>query len=286
MQPPQRGEPARRNGVAKRVGRAAQRARGLVEIVLQQPRFGEHRADGELVVARQRRAQRRREHLRRFGAAAALERRAGARQQRLQGRRRHAASINERGLESIGLKGCHASERASLCREMRSRRAVQSQSLQAHGSLPFRSRQRLRACASWTFSSVEIRLPSTRVPRRAASRRNRPRPIARGRRRARGRSSMLRRYLVARDRSAAERSVVDARASSACLADRASPARSPDSASERPPFPARRLDQPIGFGRTPRSRRDRSARRIGLLRPSDREPASPSATPLRRRRAA
>jgi len=30
-----------------------------------------------------------------------------------------------------------------------SRRAEQSQSEHAHGSLPFKSRQRVRACASW-----------------------------------------------------------------------------------------------------------------------------------------
>ena len=83
-------EAARRDGVAEGVGRAAERAGGLIEVVLEQRGLGEHRPHRQLFVARQRRAQRGREHLRRFGAAAALERRAGAHQQRLQGRRRHA----------------------------------------------------------------------------------------------------------------------------------------------------------------------------------------------------
>ena len=81
VQPPERRQPAGGDGVAEGVGRAAERAGRLIEIVLQQPRFGQRRADGELVVARQRRrAQGGREQLRGFGAAAALERRAGARQ--------------------------------------------------------------------------------------------------------------------------------------------------------------------------------------------------------------
>ena len=94
VQPPERREPAGGDGVAEGVGRPAERGGGLVEIVLQQPRFGERRADGELVVARQRRrAERGRQQLRGFGAAAALERGAGARQQRLQGGGRHGGSI-------------------------------------------------------------------------------------------------------------------------------------------------------------------------------------------------
>ena len=93
VQPPERGQAAGRDGVAEGVGRPAERGGGLVEIVLQQPRFGERRAQRQLVVARQRRrSQRGREHLRRFGAAAALERGAGAREQRLQRGRRHGRS--------------------------------------------------------------------------------------------------------------------------------------------------------------------------------------------------
>ena len=90
VQPPQRRQAARRHGVAEGVGRPAERVRRLIQIVLQQRRFGEHRAERELLVAVQRRrAQRRREHLRRLGAAAALERGAGAHEQRLDGGRGH-----------------------------------------------------------------------------------------------------------------------------------------------------------------------------------------------------
>ena len=54
VQAPERGEPAGRHGVAEGVGRAAQRGGGLVEVVLQQRRFGEHRAHRQLFVARER----------------------------------------------------------------------------------------------------------------------------------------------------------------------------------------------------------------------------------------
>jgi hypothetical protein len=94
VQAPERGEPSRRHRIAEGVGRAAERARRLIQVVLQQRRLGEHRADGKLFVSRQRRAQRRGEHLHGCSALAALERGAGAHQQRLQRRRRHAASIN------------------------------------------------------------------------------------------------------------------------------------------------------------------------------------------------
>ena len=54
VQPPQRREAARRNGFAKRVGRPAERGGGLIEIVLKKPGLGEHRPQGQLVVASQR----------------------------------------------------------------------------------------------------------------------------------------------------------------------------------------------------------------------------------------
>ena len=61
---------------------------------LQQRGFGEHRADGELVFARERgRSQRGREHLDGVGPAAALERGSGARQERLERGGRHGRSI-------------------------------------------------------------------------------------------------------------------------------------------------------------------------------------------------
>ena len=41
VQAPQRRQAARRDGVAERVGRTAERGRRLIEVVLQQPRFGE-----------------------------------------------------------------------------------------------------------------------------------------------------------------------------------------------------------------------------------------------------
>ena len=85
VQAPQGGESPRRDGVAEGIGRASQRRRCLIEIVLEQRRFGEHRAERELVLPRQRRrSQRGREHLRSCGTAAAFERGAGADQQRLQ----------------------------------------------------------------------------------------------------------------------------------------------------------------------------------------------------------
>ncbi len=94
VQPPERREPRRGNRVAEGVRRPAERGRRLIEIVLQQPRFGERRADGELVFARQARgAKGGREQLRGFGTAAALERGACAREKRLQGGGRHRGSI-------------------------------------------------------------------------------------------------------------------------------------------------------------------------------------------------
>ena len=53
VQAPERREPRGGNRVAERVRRSAERRRGLIEIVLQQPGFGERRPDGELVLARQ-----------------------------------------------------------------------------------------------------------------------------------------------------------------------------------------------------------------------------------------
>ena len=60
--------------LAKRVGRAAERRGGLVEIVLQQPRFGERGANRELVFAGQRTAKQWREQLGGLSSAAALQR--------------------------------------------------------------------------------------------------------------------------------------------------------------------------------------------------------------------
>jgi len=75
VQPPQRRQAAGANRVAEGVGGASERGRGLIEIVLEQRRFGRHRSHGELFVARQRgRAQLRREQLRGLDAAASLER--------------------------------------------------------------------------------------------------------------------------------------------------------------------------------------------------------------------
>ena len=85
VQTPERGDAASVDGVAEGVRRTAERGGGGVEIVLQQGRLGLHRAHGQLFVAVERRAQCGREHLRRFGPAAAVERGAGAYQKRLQG---------------------------------------------------------------------------------------------------------------------------------------------------------------------------------------------------------
>ncbi len=85
VQPPQRGQPARRDGVAKRIGRASESRCRLIEVVLQQPRLGERRADRELVVAHQvARPERRRQQLHGVGAAAPLERDGRAREQCLE----------------------------------------------------------------------------------------------------------------------------------------------------------------------------------------------------------
>ena len=82
VQPPQRREAARRHGFAEGVGRPAERRRGLLEIVLQQPGLGQHRPQSQLVVARQRgRSKDRRERFarpRRHGRARARRRRARA----------------------------------------------------------------------------------------------------------------------------------------------------------------------------------------------------------------
>ena len=86
VQPPQRRQVPRRNRVAKRIGRPSERARGLIEIVLQQRRFGEHRANRQLLVARKRRRpQRGREHLNGVVASSPFERRSRAHKQGLQG---------------------------------------------------------------------------------------------------------------------------------------------------------------------------------------------------------
>ena len=53
VQPPQGCQAPGRNGVAERIGWAAERGRGLIEVVLEQRRLGHHRPQGELVVARQ-----------------------------------------------------------------------------------------------------------------------------------------------------------------------------------------------------------------------------------------
>src|SRR5688572_17173971 len=85
VQAPERGKPAGRDGVPKRVGRTAEAGGGLLQIVLQQPRLGERGTNIELVLPRhRRRAQRRRQQLRSFGATAPLERGRCTRQQHLQ----------------------------------------------------------------------------------------------------------------------------------------------------------------------------------------------------------
>ena len=53
MQPPQRRQPSRRNGFAQSIGGAAEDHCRLIQIVLQQPCFGEHRSERQLVAARQ-----------------------------------------------------------------------------------------------------------------------------------------------------------------------------------------------------------------------------------------
>ncbi len=53
MEPPERGQTARRDRVAKRIRRPPQRGRRLIEVVLEQPRLCQRRAHGELVVAHQ-----------------------------------------------------------------------------------------------------------------------------------------------------------------------------------------------------------------------------------------
>jgi len=85
VQPPQSGDAAGADGVAEGVGRTAEGGSRGVEVVLEERGLGLHRPDGQLLVAGERRAHRRREHLRGFGPTAAFERGAGAYQKRLQG---------------------------------------------------------------------------------------------------------------------------------------------------------------------------------------------------------
>ncbi len=53
VQPPQRRQARRWNGVAEGVGRAAEGGRGLIEVVLEQRCLGEHRPQRKFVVSRQ-----------------------------------------------------------------------------------------------------------------------------------------------------------------------------------------------------------------------------------------
>jgi hypothetical protein len=54
LQPPHRRELRVGDGLSHRVRRPANRGGGLGEVVLQQPGFSERRADGELIIPRQR----------------------------------------------------------------------------------------------------------------------------------------------------------------------------------------------------------------------------------------
>ena len=86
MQAPQGREARCRDRVAKGVGRTTEHGRGLVDIVLQQPRLGERRADAELFIAREDgRTEKGREYLDGFRALTAFERGARAREQCVQG---------------------------------------------------------------------------------------------------------------------------------------------------------------------------------------------------------
>ena len=74
MQPPEIRENARRDGLAQRIGRAPERRAGLGQIILQEPRFGQNGAKGELVGPRLRSgAQGLLKDLGSLGAAPALE---------------------------------------------------------------------------------------------------------------------------------------------------------------------------------------------------------------------
>ena len=96
MQPPERREAARRHGFAEGIGRPAERRRGLLQIVLQQPGLRQHRPQGQFFVAGQRGRSKDRGHdLRGLGATATIERGAGTRQHGLRQRRRHAGSIRQ-----------------------------------------------------------------------------------------------------------------------------------------------------------------------------------------------
>ena len=89
------GEQDGRDGFAQGIGWTAERGAGLIDVVLQQPRLGERRADGQLVFARDRgRAERLREVFRGPHGVAALERRLRARQDRLKGDADHGRSIH------------------------------------------------------------------------------------------------------------------------------------------------------------------------------------------------
>ncbi len=126
VQSPQRREAARRNRVAEGIGRTAERARRVIQIVLQERRLGEHRAHGEFVFARQRRPKRRLQHLRGLEAAAALERSAGASEQRLQRGRRHVgnyraelAARSRQGVLQVGRSSRTRSSPMVRCRSDR-----------------------------------------------------------------------------------------------------------------------------------------------------------------------
>ena len=250
MQPPQRGEPARRNRVAERVGRAAERAAPPDR---DRPAAATLRRASSGRPARRRasarRAQRRREHLRGFGAAAALERRAGARQQRLQRRRGHAAEYKR---TRIGTgSGERGSERTALACQTR---------LEARGAVAVAARPRLGAVQIAAaaarvrvlhFVEREDSLPSTPALRQAASRSSRPRPTARGRRRA-ARRGHVAEVLVAGDR-AAPSDPSSIASSSACFLSGLHSRRDQIAHQSGRQLPSRRLDQTVGFGRSPRA---------------------------------
>ena len=149
VQPPQRRQPDGRDGVAEGVGCASERGGRLVEIVLLQPRFGEHRAQRQLVVARERRPERRREHLRGVGAVAALERGGGARASR--------ACREERGHYRF-VRRVSRNGRPLVARRA-SRRAEQSQSLHDHGSGAVQILAAAPRVRVLHFVEVEVLLP-------------------------------------------------------------------------------------------------------------------------------
>jgi hypothetical protein len=93
VQPPQCRQASSGNRVSEGIGRPAQRGRGLIEIVLEQPGLCQRRADGELVFACQPGPDRRGQQLHRFRPASTFEGGGSARQKCLQGRGRHRGSI-------------------------------------------------------------------------------------------------------------------------------------------------------------------------------------------------